>query len=300
MAALIVNADDFGYTPGVNRAVLALSQSGALSSATVMATGKALPHAPAPLSTHPPHYGCHIVLLDGTAAPGTLPQSSLLQPGTGNGVFRASLGHFVTDLLRGRIREQDIEQQAIAQIERLQLLGYTLTHLDTHKHTHLFPAVLRPVLRAAARCGIRAIRNPFEPPWARSATPNAPWLRRFEVSLLQSFRQTFYREVTRAGLCTTAGALGVLATGTLHHQALRSILEALERHGEPDACYELVCHPGFVDQELQAMPTRLKNARQLEFQALQDVVPAWTASSHHHQLISFAALATRTSTAPHF
>ena len=79
------------------------------------------------------------------------------------GAFRTSLARFLERLFAGRIRSQEIEAEAAAQIALLQSSGLKLTHIDTHKHTHMFPAVLRPVLRAARSAGIRAVRNPFEP-----------------------------------------------------------------------------------------------------------------------------------------
>ncbi len=287
MSRLIVNADDLGYTPGVDRAILALHASEALSSATMMASGASHRQSAALLPERKPWVGCHVVLVDGvpSAPAGAVP--SLLCP-AGTGMFRPKLGRFVRDLLAGRIRDGEIEAEAIAQIRSLQALGLTVTHVDTHKHTHLFPRVLRPLLRAALQCGIRAIRNPFEPAWARSATRAAPLTRRVEVALLAQFRAGFLREVERAGLRTTAGALGVLATGTLGAASIEALLRALAQHGAPGDTYELVCHPGFHDQALDQMPTRLRAAREVERQALLEVIPRWTGQSGPHALVSFA------------
>ena len=60
---------------------------------------------------------------------------------------------------------------------------------------------------------------------------------------------------------TTAGALGVLATGTLDQETLHSLLGALARYGRPEECYELVCHPAFHDAELDRQSTRLRAQR---------------------------------------
>ena len=138
---------------------------------------------------------------------------TLVDPRTGR--FQPTLGAFLMRLLAGRIRAAEIEAEAAAQIARLQSGGVDLTHIDTHKHTHMFPAVLRPVLRAAKVAGIRAVRNPFEPVWSLRATPGAPWVRRAEVSLLRRLQPAFRRIVAEEGFSTTDGAIGVLATGTL-------------------------------------------------------------------------------------
>ena len=273
MLRLIANADDLGCALGIDHAVAALRQAGALSSATAMACGASLP-ARFPSPTPSFGVGCHLVLVDGAPAarPETVP--SLLV----NGRFRPTLGQFTADLLRGRIRDDELEREAVAQVRLLQARGCKLTHIDTHKHTHMHPRVLRPLLRAALQCGIGAVRNPFEPEWARNATLGAPLLRRFQLRLLNRLRETFLREVDQAGMRTTDGALGVLATGTLDARALERLLEALAEHGKPDECYELVCHPGFHDAALDALPTRLRAERERERAALLAVLPLWTAS----------------------
>ncbi len=291
VSRLVVNADDFGYTAGINRAVFSLYASGALSSATAMARGAALPagwSAPAP-GERPP-VGCHVVLVDGRPAADAGAVPSLLEGDR----FRPTLGRFVADLLRGRIREAEIEIEAVAQIRLLQARGFGLTHLDTHKHTHMFPRVLRPLVRAARQCGIGAVRNPFEPEWARAATviagAGAPLVRRLEVALLAGYRAGFVRDVERAGLRTSAGALGVLATGVLRAPVLEALLAALEKHGAAADCYELVCHPGFHDAALEAARTRLRGQREVERAALLEVMPRWTGAEGPHRLVSFADL----------
>ncbi|MGC8551095.1 MAG: ChbG/HpnK family deacetylase [Acidobacteriaceae bacterium] len=261
-----MNADDLGLTEGVNRSILELAAHGALTSTTLMATGAAFEHAVTEAQAHPPlGIGCHIVFADGHPAATPAQISSLLMS---DGQFRPTLGIFVRDLLLGRIREQDMETEACAQIQRIQQAGITVTHVDTHKHTHMFPAVLRPLLRAAQQCGIRAIRNPFEPEWALRATPGAPALRRLEVRILRSQRAAFRRLAAQAGLATTDGAIGVLATGTLDSRILTQLAASM-----PAGTWELVCHPGYNDPALARVRTRLQESRAIEHSALLAVIP---------------------------
>ena len=285
MSRLIVNADDLGYTAGINRAVLELNRDGALSSATLMAQGAATAAFPRPAPAAL-GLGCHVVLVDGMPAAPTSKIPSLLRGGR----FRSSLARFAVDLELGRIRDSEIELEAVAQIRALQNTGCKLTHLDTHKHTHLFPRVLRPLLRAALQCGVPAVRNPFEPAWARAVTRKSPALRRAEISVLSLHRKQFLREVARAGLRTPDGALGVLGTGVLNTALLHSLLQALDRHASAADCYELVCHPGYWDAALQALPTRLGAERETERAALLDTIPAWTRAGRSQQLIHFGEL----------
>ncbi|MDR3750117.1 MAG: ChbG/HpnK family deacetylase [Terracidiphilus sp.] len=262
MSRLIVNADDFGLTSGVNRAILELHGAGVLTSATLMARATASAEAIAMARATPSlGVGCHVVLVDGDPVlpPHEIP--TLIDRRTGR--FHPTLGAFLQRLLTGRILAAEIEAEAAAQLSLLQAQGLALTHMDTHKHVHMFPAVLRPVLRAAASGGIRRIRNPFEPAWSLNATPGAPWLRRTQVHLLRRFLPAFDRIVDSAGFTTTDGVIGVLATGTLDAATVDSVLRNM-----PHGTWELVTHPGYNDDNLARARTRLLASREAELEAL--------------------------------
>ena len=157
MKRLIINADDFGLAPGVNRAIVELQQAGALSSTTLMATAPYFSPAVYLAFAQPAlSVGCHIVLVGGSPLlrPDEVP--SLLDPRRPTAFsLRSTVGSFLRDLMRGRIREEEIEAEAIAQIRRIQLSGVTVSHIDSHKHIHAFPRALAPLLRAAQRCRVR-------------------------------------------------------------------------------------------------------------------------------------------------
>ena len=277
MGRLILNADDFGLTAGVNRAVAELHRAGVLTSATLMARAAATDEAIAIARATPTlGVGCHVVLVDGEPVLPAQALPMLVDQCTGR--FQPTSGAFVQRLFTGRIRSAEIEAETAAQIALLQSRGVALTHIDTHKHVHLFPAVLRPVLRAARAAGIRAVRNPFEPAWSRRATPHAPWLRRAEVSLLRLWEPAFRRIVAEEGFTTTDGALGVLATGTLDAATLAALLSNL-----PAGTWELVTHPGYNDTDLAQAHTRLLASREIERLAL-------SAIDVNMELISFSRL----------
>lgn len=288
MPRLILNADDFGLTRGVNQSIVELNHAGALTSATLMATASHFSAAaaeaidgsgrdPLPLGV-----GCHVVLVDGTPA---LPPAEIPALASASGSFLPTLGAFLYDLLRGSIPEAEIELEAVAQIRRLQAAGVKVTHLDTHKHTHMFPRVLKPLLHAARICGVKAIRNPFEPAWSIAATPGAPLARRMQVRILSMQRTGFLCRVSEAGLATTDGALGVLATGTLDHETLDRLLA-----GMPDGTWELVCHPAYYDRELDSVQTRLRESRATEHAALLRTIPSFAESHPNVKLLHFGHL----------
>ena len=282
MNHLIINADDFGLTAGVNRAILELHKAGVLTSTTLMAKTAAteeaieLAHCTPSLGV-----GCHVVLVDGEPVLPARELPTLVDQRTGR--FHPTLGPFLLRLLSGRIRRSEIEAEAAAQIALLQSKGVALTHIDTHKHAHMFPGVLRPVLRAARAAGIHAVRNPFEPAWSLRATPGAPWLRRTEVNLLRLFEPAFRRIVAAEGFSTPDGAVGVLATGTLDAVTVASLLRSM-----PGGTWELVSHPGYNDADLAQAHTRLLASRETERKALQTLK-----QFPNLNLISFADLPQR-------
>lgn len=265
---LIVNADDFGLTPGVNRAIGELHQAGALTSATLMATGDAFDDAVRVAGQHPSlGVGCHVVLTDGrpVSPPDTIP--TLLGDDGRN--FRPSLKDFFLTIARGRISAGELEREIIAQIETLQRAGIRVTHLDTHKHTHVFPGVAAPLLRAAEATGVRAVRNPFEEPWSLRLGQTRT-LRTLAVAGTHLFRSTFLNlpQIRRGGVVTTLGTIGVSATGRLNQRTLRAILNAL-----PEGTWELVCHPGYNDRDLARINTRLRETREIEREAFLHTLP---------------------------
>jgi predicted glycoside hydrolase/deacetylase ChbG (UPF0249 family) len=161
----------------------------------------------------------------------------------------------------------EIETEASAQIRKIQSSGIAVTHFDTHKHTHLFPQVLRPLLRAAAGCGVRAIRNPFGPrfPLRSSrllARPNL-WTRYAEVNVLRRFAGKFREAVDREGFIAPNGTLGIEVTGTLDETLFRALAESM-----PEGTWELVCHPGYNDADLERAATRLRESRETELHVL--------------------------------
>jgi hopanoid biosynthesis associated protein HpnK len=264
---LIVNADDFGYTAGVNRAILEAHTQGIVTSSTLMANGRSFADAVRLASAAPQlSIGCHIVLIDGEPllAPDRIP--TLASRGKSSR-FRDGLMSFAALAISGMINADEVEAEAKEQICKIQSTGIAVSHFDTHKHTHIFPKVLRPLLRAAAACGVKAVRNPFGPrrPLLSNELLAKPglWKRTVEVRMLRGFAAKFQAAVDRLGFSTPDGTLGIEVTGVLDERLFRAIAESI-----PEGTWEFVCHPGYNDAELQAANTRLRQSRELELKAL--------------------------------
>jgi len=261
---LIVNADDFGFTSGVNRAIVEGHSRGVVTSSTLMANGPAFAEAVLLAKTVPKlSVGCHVVLTDGEPVLAAEQVPSL----TSGAHFRDGMVAFAVRAIAGRMDAGEITAEATAQIRKLQSAGITVSHVDTHKHTHLFPKILRPLLRAASDCGVRAIRNPFGPrlPLRSNHLLARPglWARYAEVRILGSFAGKFRDAVDREGFATPDGTLGIVVTGALDETLFYAIARSI-----PEGTWEFVCHPGYNDADLQAGKTRLRASRETELRVL--------------------------------
>lgn len=290
MRRLIVNADDFGYTAGVNRAILEAHTQGIVTSSTLMGNGHAFADAISLANTAPRlSVGCHVVLIDGEPllAPNQIP--TLTAANSNPSHFRDGLIGFAARALAGMLDPEEIQAEATAQIRKLQSAGIAVSHFDTHKHTHIFPQVLKPLLRAAATCGVMAVRNPFGPrrPLRSSELLAQPglWKRTADVRILRAFANKFRASVDHQGFNTPDGTLGIEVTGVLDERLFQAIAETI-----PEGTWEFVCHPGYNDADLQAAHTRLRESRELELKALTLPEARQLLAEKHIELISYREL----------
>lgn len=234
--------------------------------------------------------GCHVVLVDGE--PVLKEQLSSLTKSNSPARFRDGLKSFAARAIAGRLDAGEIAREAAAQIRGLQAAGIAVSHFDTHKHTHIFPQVLRPLLRAAAECGVRAVRNPFGPrlPLRSSELLRRPnlWTRYAEVRVLRRFAGKFRDAVEHEGFSTPDGTLGIEVTGTLDGSLFRAIAESI-----PEGTWEFVCHPGYNDEELRNARTRLKQSREEELRVLTLPAARTLLARRGIELISYRTLGGR-------
>lgn len=283
---LIVNADDFGLTSGVNRAIVEAHDRGVLTSATLMANSQAFAEAAQIANSRSSlSVGCHVVLLDGQPLLDPSRLTSLIDAHDRNN-FRDGVSGFAVRALAGRIDSDQVEAETTAQIRKLQSHGIAVSHVDSHKHTHMFPAALAGILRAARTCRVNAIRNPFEVIAANYARfQKGLWKRYAQVKTLRGLAGYFRRAVSRAGLRTPDGTLGIVATGHLNPDLFAAIAENM-----PEGTWEFVCHPGYLDDELRAVPTRLRESRAEELAVLTSPEARATLERRGVQLISYRDL----------
>jgi len=156
---LIVNADDFGRSTGVNLGIVRAQREGIVTSTTVLATAAIDAEQLAALRDSGLGVGIHVNL-------------TLGRPLSGGRSLVDSNGRFVRDANHAAARAdaRDVEREVNAQIEKFAyLMRREPTHLDTHHHVGLLAPVTGVVLDAARRLGV-AVRSQNETARARALT----------------------------------------------------------------------------------------------------------------------------------
>lgn len=242
--ALVVNVDDLGLHPAVNRFVLEASRLGTISSASLLANGTYLDDAVAltgPDQVRNLGIGVHLNVLRGkpVSPPDTVP--SLLGP---DGTFHGRISLFVWQLAAGRIALSEVEREWRAQIELILDLGIRPSHVDSEKHTHAIPGLFSLASRLTSEYGISWIRRPQEEVW--------PALRRGKLKpavlaglMAMNRRSSCIRSADSIWGIANAGA----------HLSSEGLSDHLRRRAGADVI-EVICHPGLPqasDPSLEGM-----------------------------------------------
>jgi predicted glycoside hydrolase/deacetylase ChbG (UPF0249 family) len=217
---LIINADDFGISRGVNDGIVQAAKAGGITSTSVMVN---LPDSTDALTRARQcpgiSVGLHFNLTVGNAISG----ASSLTYGTGAEFY--SLSKLLAAASLGMLDETEIERECLAQIDRMTRAGFPPTHLDSHRHVHTHPAIYPAVLRAVQARRIPHLRVPCEPlgngAATRKRTPDRP-------------------------PHTVAGFLGISVRGGAGFgDRLFELIRDL-----PAGTTELMTHPGYADATL--------------------------------------------------
>lgn len=287
MKRLIVNADDFGFTRGVNAGIVRAHKTGIVTSTTIMANGEAFQDAVELARENPGlGVGCHMTIVGGQPVADRSRLPSLVDT---DGNLPATLTKLMIKLARRSVSTDEIANEFRAQLERVVGAGIRPTHLDTHKHSHTQAQVMEALARVAGEFGIRCIRNPFEGLFARprlGSLSKWAYFKQYALSAaIQPGAVRFNRLAREHGLKTPDRFYGVGLTGMLDSAAIRSMMESLS-----EGTTELMCHPGVCDDDLDRAPTRLKREREHELEALSDPELRRFAAEKGIELISFGGL----------
>jgi hopanoid biosynthesis associated protein HpnK len=264
-----VNADDLGWTAGVNRGIAEAHRNGIVTSASLLANGGAfseavdLAHAARGLGV-----GVHLNLNDG---PPIAPREAVPSLLNDAGEFEGGPDSLLLKIATRGLSMSEVEIEWDAQISKVRKAGIELTHLDGHKHVHMLPGLFEIALRLAKRHGIAAIRVSHEASSLRAALSTgkvhtAVVLKQgVQARGLKLLARDAREQAERAGVSTSDYFCGIAQTGELTKEGVARLLRNL-----PEGTTELMCHPGYADAALRKTATRLQASREKELEILTD------------------------------
>ena len=287
---LIVNADDLGWTAGVNRGIAEAHRNGIVTSASLLANGGAFAEAvELARDLSGLGVGVHLNLNDG---PPVAPRESVPSLVNEAGEFEGGPDGLLLKIATRGLSMREVEIEWGAQISKARDAGIEPTHLDGHKHVHMLPGLFEIALRLAKRYGIGAIRVSHEASSLRAALSTGE--RRAAVVLKQGVQarglkllaRDARKQAERAGVSTADYFCGIAQTGELTNEGVARLLRSL-----PEGTTELMCHPGYADDALRKTSTRLQGSRQKEVEMLTDKEIRNLVASQGIRLIDYAFLA---------
>ena len=231
---LIVNADDYGLTTGVSRAILRAHREGIVTSTSALALGPAFV-ATAPWLADVPELGvgAHLALVG--EDPPLLSAKEIPSLVDGEGKLDLSWRQFVRRAALGRVDIADVERELSAQLECIAAaVGRArITHLDTHQHLHLWPPIGRLVLDLARRHDVHAVRG-------TSALGHGP-----KAAAVRGLGRRFAARATAAGVRVPDAFVGFDDGGRTDTDRLVALIVDLAR--TPAVTAEIGIHPGEHD-----------------------------------------------------
>lgn len=262
MAQIIINADDFGLSPGVNMAVCRLFEEGILSSTSALVCARYVEEG---IETLPTKYhgsvGLHVCLDEEGPVSDPNRVSTLIDHKSG--LFKKRW-IFIRDLLLHKISAHDIYTEIKAQFERLHKLGIKPSHVDSHGHVHVLPQVSRVVAKLSKEYNILRIRKPAELYWRIFRPTN---LRRLPISWAitkvsnHTFKKHYHNHITPAIF------LGLLDSGRIDNAAIEKWVAVLKKYR--GQTIEIMCHPGIEDNDRELLNYKHWKYRwQVEFNSL--------------------------------
>jgi chitin disaccharide deacetylase len=255
----ILNADDFGLSPGINRGIIEAHRRGILTSASLMVVGDAFEEAVALAHEHSSlSLGVHLTLVEGRPV---LPPAEVPSLVTADGRFCQSLGLFLLKWSMGQIRMKEVEREFAAQIAKAVDHGVRIDKLDSHMHVHLLPGIFRAAQAVAIEYGIEAIRLPRERMTGWRDCPGFVGLWRRAV--LSSLAATRARPLAAAGFFHSAHFAGIAESGRLAEEDLLRLLRNLK-----PGMTEVMVHPGLGDSALDGWTLSRRYQRERELMAL--------------------------------
>lgn len=246
MKELIINADDFGLSPGANKAIITAWREGILTSASLMAGGNAFTEAVAFARENPGlQVGLHLTLVQGraTLCHDGFPALTDREGNFTNDPVHAGMRYFFIKSLRKQLyREIEV------QIVKFEETGLPLAHIDGHLNIHMHPVVFDILLELMPRHGITSFRLSRE---RLGAEMHISTRRRIgkctDAFIFSRLAARCQPELDRRGIGYAAEVKGLLNSGQMTEGYLLRALDIIQ-----DGVTEIYFHPGcHPDDELR-------------------------------------------------
>jgi chitin disaccharide deacetylase len=275
MRILVINADDLGFAPGVNRGIFEAHAAGTVTSASMIVTAPAFAEAAERVQRDAPRLGVGLHLNLVTGAP-LSSAPSLVDPATGR--FHP-LDVLVRRALAGQVDPTEVRRECEAQLAALVAVGITPTHIDSHRHVHAMPGILPVVAAVAHDAAIPVVRRPLD-----------------RVSLLDpvaSAKMLVVHAAWRTALTAVAPAHRGLLARAPHFRgiAMQGMPDIRDRllatiDQLPIGATEIMVHPGY-DDDVLAEQDAFRAERAVELRALCDPAVVERLQRGDVKLVSF-------------
>lgn len=172
------------------------------------------------------------------------------------GAFHDSPNQLALTWLSGKLSSSEIMNEWWKQLERTARALGTVSHLDSHKHVHLFPPALKVMIQLAKEFGVPRVRLPME-------SISGVWLRRFPSGLvLWILCLAARRRLDEAGLVYADRFYGFVHSGKMTAQLISAATEAAGAGGHT----EIMVHPAVVTEHVRVLQQRFSWAARYQFE----------------------------------
>ena len=243
----ILNADDFGMSKELNKAVLDGHNNGFLTSASLCANGKAFSAAVNDILPECPGLGTgvHLNVIEGKS----LTKCKLITDKNGNfnkGYLYVMLNSHKKSLLN------ELEAEFRAQIETVKKYCKP-DHIDSHVHVHAIPKIFELTAKLAKEYEIPFIRTQYEKfytiPSLKKHLNLAYFINIIKIILLNTFTLKNKNTVKKYDLRTNDFILGVGYTGMMEPKTVEFGLKNLDGDGIAEALIHPMCYSGNVKNQ---------------------------------------------------
>jgi chitin disaccharide deacetylase len=234
---LVVNADDFGRSPSINRAVIQAHRQGILTTASLMVNGQAAAEAVQLARENPPlGVGLHLTLVCGRA---TLPHKEIPGLVSRDNAFSDDAVRTGMRLFFQRSLRPQLERELAAQFAKFAATGLVLDHVNGHLNLHLHPTVFRMLMDHAADWGIRKVRLTRDPLRLNLRLARGRLAYRLSHALIFRLLSDWAEpKLIQKHIGYAPAVFGLLQNGLVHEQYVIDLLPRL-----PQGDSELYSHP---------------------------------------------------------